>query len=268
MLSYKAYMSLIAKCTLLGLLLVSWCGADAPAAADVLQTRETLTIRGRPQVLHLYGSRGGQPIIVASGDGGWIHLGPHVAEVLAAKARFVVGFDVKSYLESFTGEGGLRPQDVAGDYRALTEFAARGSTEKPILIGVSEGAGLAVLAASDESLKRTIAGVVALGLPDRNELAWRWKDSLIYVTHRAPNEPMFSTSAIIDRVAPVPLAAIHSTRDEFVPLTEARELLDRASPPKRLWVIDASDHRFSDKQSEFDQRLLEAITWIETARTQ
>ena len=42
------------------------------------------------------------PVIVSSGDGGWIHLGPHVAEVLAAKGFFVVGFDVKAYLESFT----------------------------------------------------------------------------------------------------------------------------------------------------------------------
>jgi type IV secretory pathway VirJ component len=28
---------------------------------------------------------------VSSGDGGWIHLAPHVAEVLAAKGFFVVG---------------------------------------------------------------------------------------------------------------------------------------------------------------------------------
>ena len=44
----------------------------------------------------------GAPVIVSSGDGGWIHLGPHVAEILAARGYFVVGFDVKAYLESFT----------------------------------------------------------------------------------------------------------------------------------------------------------------------
>lgn len=31
----------------------------------------------------------------------------------------------------------------------------------------------------------------------------------------------------------------------------------------RLWVVKASDHRFSDDFHEFDQRLLEAIEWIQ-----
>src|SRR5258707_462328 len=63
---------------------------------------ETLAIRGHLQTVHLYGSPSGDPVIVSSGDGGWVHLGPHVAEILAAKGFFVVGFDTKAYLESFT----------------------------------------------------------------------------------------------------------------------------------------------------------------------
>ena len=113
------------------------------------QTRETVTIRGQTQSLRVYGTRGGPPVIVSSGDGGWIHLAPHVAEVLAAKGFFVVGFDVKAYLERFTsGKTTLRPEDEPGDYKVIADFAARGTNEKPILIGVSEGAGLSVLAAT------------------------------------------------------------------------------------------------------------------------
>ena len=227
------------------------------------QTRQTVTIRGRAQSLHVFGTRGGIPVIVSSGDGGWVHLGPHVAEVLAAKGFFVVGFDVKAYLESFTsGKTTLRPEDEPADYKVIADFAARGTNDKPILIGVSEGAGLSVLAATDPRMKAAIAGVIGLGLPDLNELGWRWKDALIYVTHRTPDEPTFSVSAIVDRMAPVPLGAIHSTHDEFVPVQEAQQLLDRASEPKKLWIINASNHRFSDNLAEFDQRLLEAITWI------
>jgi dienelactone hydrolase len=231
---------------------------------DVLaQTRQTVTIRGRAQSLHVYGTRGGVPVIVSSGDGGWIHLGPHVAEALAARGFFVVGFDVKAYLEGFTsGKTTLRPDDEPSDYKVIADFAARGSNDKPILIGVSEGAGLSVLAASDPRMKSAIAGVIGLGLPDLNELGWRWKDALIYVTHRAPDEPTFSVSAIVDRMAPVPLGAIHSTHDEFVPVAEVQQVLDRASEPKKLWIINAADHRFSDNLAEFDRCLLEAITWI------
>ena len=54
--------------------------------------------------------------------------------------------------------------------------------EKPILIGVSEGAGLSVLAATDAQTKALIGGVIGLGLPDMNELGWRLKDS-IYLCH-------------------------------------------------------------------------------------
>jgi type IV secretory pathway VirJ component len=203
-------------------------------------------------------------VVVSSGDGGWIHLGPHVAEALAARGFFVVGFDVKAYLESFTsGSSTLRPEDEPGDYKVLADFAARGSSVKPILIGVSEGAGLSVLAATDAATRQAIGGVVGLGLPDINELGWRWKDALIYVTHGMPDEPTFSTASIAVRVAPAPLAAIHSTQDEFVPLAEAQRVMAAAGEPKRLWVVKASDHRFSDNLGEFDQRLVEAVAWVQ-----
>jgi hypothetical protein len=236
------------------------CGLAAVAHA---QPREVFVIRGHAQSLHLYGARGGPPVVVSSGDGGWIHLGPHVAETLAAKGFFVVGFDVKAYLESFTsGNLTLGREDEPGDYKALADFAARGTLQKPVLIGVSEGAGLSVLAATDPQTKRAIAGVIGLGLPDLNELGWRWKDSLIYVTHGVPKEPTFSTVAIVGRVSPTPLGAIHSTQDEFVPLSEVQKVLGAAKEPKKLWIVKASDHRFSDNLAEFDRRLLEAIGWI------
>jgi type IV secretory pathway VirJ component len=239
---------------------------DTPHASA--QTVDTISLRGHAQTLRLYGQRGAHPVIVSSGDGGWIHLGPHVAELLAAKGFFVVGFDVKAYLESFTtGKSALQPEDEPGDFKQLADYAARGSTERPILIGVSEGAGLSVLAATNPATRNTIAGVVGLGLPNLSELAWRWRDSLIYVTHSTPKEPTFSVAAVIDRVSPAPIAAIHSTRDEFVSLSEAQRVIAAAREPKRLWVVTASDHRFSDNLPEFERRLFEAIEWVRTNST-
>jgi fermentation-respiration switch protein FrsA (DUF1100 family) len=243
------------------LLLAVGCAVAAPDVAA--QATETVKLRGQAQSLRVYGSRGGTPVIVSSGDGGWIHLGPHVAEVLAAKGFFVVGFDVRAYLSSFTsGKESLRPEDEPGDYKVLADFAARGSTQRPILIGVSEGAGLSVLAATEPDTRAAVDGVIALGLPNINELGWRWTDALIYVTHGTPNEPWFSTLTVVRRLNGTPLAAIHSTHDEFVPLAEAERVLDSANEPKRLWIVKASDHRFSDNQAEFDQRLLEAVAWV------
>ena len=232
-----------------------------PAYAEAT---EYLTIRGQQQLLHIYGQRGGDPVVVTSGDGGWIHLGVHVAEALAARGYFVVGFDARAYLRSFTtSEATLRPEDVPADYRVLTQYASQGRTgQKPILIGVSEGAGLSVLAAADNQTKRMMAGVIALGLPDANELGWRMKDSVIYLTHGVPKEPLFSARDVVSKVTPIPLAEIHSSHDEFVPVEEARRILDKANAPKTLWVVPASNHRFSDNLGEFDRRLLEACDWV------
>ena len=228
------------------------------------QSRETVAIRGHQQSVYVYGNPQGEPIIVSSGDGGWIHLGPHVAEFLASRGFFVMGFDVKVYLSSFTSERStLRPDDEPADYRVLTELAKKRTGRKPILIGVSEGAGLSVLAGTDPDTKADVSGVIGLGLPDLNELGWRWKDSLIYLTHKPPNEPAFSATTVVRGLAPLPIALLQSTHDEFVPLAETQRIFAQASEPKRLWVIDAVNHRFSNNLPEFDTRLMEAIAWVQ-----
>ncbi len=236
--------------------------ATAVAAAGAPAT-ETIAIRGESQTLRLYGKRGGPVAVVASGDGGWTHLGPYVADFLAGKGYFVVGFDSKAYLSSFTKDGKtLTTTDVPGDFVALVTFAARGAAGPPILIGVSEGAGLSALAATAAGVKEKIAGILVLGLPDKNELGWRFRDSVIYVTKGIPNEPLFSAADVIGQVAPLPIAAIHSTKDEFVPVDEIRRVMDRAHEPKQLQLVEANDHRFSGNEEELNRQLLAAIEWI------
>ena len=124
-----------------------------------VRSRETLVIRGQTQTLHTYGPRGGTPVIVSSGDGGWIHLGPHVAEVLAAHGFFVVGFDVKGYLAGFTSASRTAsPGGRAGRLpRARSTSRRSGVSVRPMLVGVSEGAGLSVLAAADPRVQAAAA---------------------------------------------------------------------------------------------------------------
>jgi fermentation-respiration switch protein FrsA (DUF1100 family) len=242
---------------ILGLAFVaSPCAQSGPSTG-------TVTVRGKALSIRFSGPRNGQPVVLSSGDGGWIHLAPHAADVLARAGCFVVGVDSREYLTAFTsGRQVVSPTDEPGDFRAFSSLASQPAGGKPILVGVSEGAGLSVLAATDPATKNAIAGVVALGLPDLNELGWRWKDAIIYVTKGVPNEPTFSVASLIDRVAPVPLAAIHSTGDEFVPVATIRQMMNRAQEPKKLWIIQASNHRFSGNEQEFDRRLVEAVNWI------
>jgi fermentation-respiration switch protein FrsA (DUF1100 family) len=238
----------------------------APALAFG-ETKATLTLRGQEQTLRLYGARTGAPAVVSSGDGGWTHLGPDVASFLETRGFFVVGFDCKHYLSSFTnGSRTLAPTDVPGDYRALVDYARSGRSDPVLLVGVSEGAGLSVLAASDPALQGSLRGVLALGLPDVNELGWRFSDSMIYITHKIPNEPTFKASDYLPRLGAVPLAAIHATEDEFVPVDEVKRLLALPGGPRKLTILVAADHRFSDKQPQLQQAILEALEWMKAPK--
>jgi len=231
------------------------------------ESKATISLRGQEQTLRLFGPRSGPPVIVSSGDGGWTHLGPEVAAFLETRGFFVVGFDCKRYLSSFTsGATTLAPGDVPIDYRALIDYARAGRAEPVLLVGVSEGAGLSVLAAAEPGLQASLRGVLALGLPDVNELGWRFADSMIYITHRAPNEPTFRAADYVPHLGAVPLVALHATHDEFVPVDEVKRLMALPGGPKRLVILEAADHRFSDKQPELQKALLEALDWIEKAK--
>ena len=224
---------------------------------------EAVVIRGHAQSLRVYGNRGGPAVIVASGDGGWTHLAPDVAEFLAGRGYRVFGLDSKAYLSSFTTKSAtLTTADVPRDFAQLVARAGAGGPERTLLVGVSEGAGLSLLAAADEALKPAIFGVVALGLPDKAELAWRFRDSMIYLTKGLPDEPLFSTAEFIARVAPVPLVAIHATKDEFTSIEDVKRVMDRAAEPKRLRILEASNHRFSDNRAGLQKELLYSIEWI------
>lgn len=230
------------------------------------QAVSTVNIRGKNLRLELYGSRSNPPVILTSGDLGWAGLVVHVAEFLSSNGYFVVGVNSRAYLSSFTTKSStLKPEDVPGDYLQLLAQVRQLNPNKPILSGISEGAGLSVLAATTDGIKAQVRGIMALGLPDQNELGWRWQDSTIWITKRSPNEPSFMVQDIITKVSPVPLAELHSTHDEFLSLEDAKKMFALAGRPKKMWVIEAANHRFSNNREELDRRMLEALDWIKSA---
>jgi dienelactone hydrolase len=224
-------------------------------------------LRGKSQLLHLYGDKGNPTVVLCSGDLGWAGFVVHVAEFLNGRGYAVVGLNSKEYLTSFTTKNSaLKEADVIADFKTLIAYAQQGNSHPVVLAGISEGAGLSVLAATLPEAKSKIQGVVALGLPDQIELGWKWTDFTIWFTKKNPDEPSFLVSNVIGNVAPVPLAEIHSTQDEFLPLEQARKMMGKARQPSKMWVIEASNHRFSNNRDELDKRLLEALNWIKDPR--
>lgn len=207
-------------------------------------------------------------IIMGSGDLGWVGLAVKMSDFLVQQDYVVVGFNVREYLSSFTaGSQHVSIDDVRADYRAMSELVAReGLLHHPVLLsGVSEGAALAVAAAGDPRSRTWIDGVVTMGLPATAELAWRWMDMSSFITRREAGEPSFAPYGYIGAVAPIPLAMIQSATDEYSTDADRAALLNAAKPPKKMIMIDAANHRFTDKLPELRTELLGAIAWITTS---
>src|SRR5438128_7511140 len=170
-----------------------------------------------------------------------------MAEELSAQGFLVIGVNARQYLAAFTsGRDHLQVQDIPADYK---RFADR-LKEKQLLIrpvvlsGVSEGAALAVLAASDPKNHAWSDGVVTLGLPATAELAWRWTDLWASMVKKNADEPSFTIADFLPGVSPIPLYMIQSKVDEYVTPAEYQRLTAIAREPKQLVLIDASNHRF------------------------
>jgi type IV secretory pathway VirJ component len=250
-----------------GLVVVAWlCSASSVAVAaeqidfPVRGQHLTLTIY-RPSVPQTKGT-----IVMGSGDVGWVGLAASTAKFLSDSGYLVIGLNVREYLSAFTTRGGghLLPSEVQTDYSTLADFLGkRHLLESPVIVsGVSEGAGLAVLAASAPANHSWIRGVITMGLPPTCELAWRWSDFTSWITKKDSGEPSFAAKEFLRAISPIPIWMIQSTHDEYVTEHDYRELEAAAGSPKKLALIDASNHRFTDKIAELRQQYLAGLAWI------
>jgi hypothetical protein len=228
-------------------------------------------IRGKAQSVLIYDPPPGSPqrpfqVLITSGDVGWIGLPAETAEHLHLRGYRVVGFNARAYLSSFTTRGAaLEVDKIPADFRTLFDWTASSQSAYPasiVMVGVSEGAGLDVLAAGQPPFPPQCKGIIALGLPRKTTLGWRWIDFPMWVTKRDPNEPLAETEPFLRHIR-APLVMIHSSRDEWDSIDVARRMFDQAPEPKRFLAIDASNHRFSDKVPEVLSQIDASLIWLE-----
>ena len=243
----------------------------ALSLAALAQTagKNAVTIRGQQLDVYYYpasgpatGARLNRKALFAPGDGGWRGWAITIAQQMASWGYDVYGLDTKTYLTGFTGKTRLQEADVMSDFRQVAQWMTKGANERVTLLGWSEGAGLSVLAAASSENKRAFNGLITLGLGDDNVLGWTWRDNVTYVTKAKPNEPTFHAQDYMARIAPLPYLMIQSSKDEFVPFDEAKMLATAAREPKRISVIQASNHRFDGNVNEFYRHLREGLQWM------
>ena len=86
-----------------------------------------------------------------------------------------------------------------------------------------------------------------------------------WITKHDADEPSFAPRDVIGAVSPIPLCMIQSTRDEDVSQAEWERFLAEAREPKKQLLIDASNHRFTDKRPELDAAYRAGLAWIAVA---
>lgn len=226
----------------------------------------SVTLRGKTQTLARLqpaNHDSAASVIVLPGDGGWRGAAVSMARTITSWGYEVFGFDTKKYLEGFSQDGAnLSREQMTADMRAVAGQVGSLTKKRVILVGWSQGAGMAVAAASDSPARGPVHGVVTLGLPQSAVLGWDWKATLAVIARREPDQPSFAMKPLLPRVAPRPLWMIHGTQDEYTTPEVARGLFNLASEPKRIEEIPGANHRFDGHQDEFYSSLKKGLAWI------
>jgi dienelactone hydrolase len=236
------------------------CAQDAKAG------KLTVTIRSQPQNVYFYsaeGSRQSRKILFAPGDRGCQGFAITISQELAKAGYDTYCFDTRRYLESFTGHEVLSTAEIASDLNQVARWVEPERGKYILLMGWSEGAGLALAAAADAKNQAIFEGLAAIGIPLENILAWYWKDIGATLSKTLPHEPTFQSMEFMNKVSPLPLLVIASAADDYVTPEATRALFSAAREPKRLVVIEARDHKFSGNTDGFFRALREGLNWIE-----
>lgn len=234
----------------------------------------TVYLRGKPQALRVYDPPPGAPrrslrVLVTSGDLGWLGISGDVPVHLQEQGYRVIGLNSQAYLASFTdGRGStLKASDIAGDYDTIMH-ATNIEDRYPdafVSVGVSEGAGLAVIAMGQAGASPSCIGVIGLGLPQYTELGWRWTDFPSWITKAEPHEPLARTRDYMARLQ-VPVVIIHSLHDEYDAIDTIRSIVAAAPSPSKLIPVDAPNHRFTHHVKHVLALTDSAIAWIGSFR--
>jgi predicted alpha/beta-hydrolase family hydrolase len=238
---------------------------QASATGSIKQL--VVTVRGKALTIEVYqpASPPKGTVIMGSGDVGWVGLAVTMADFLSAQGYMVVGISMRQYLSVFTAAGRVTVDNAPLDYRSIAQtLDAAHLLVRPVLLsGMSEGAALAVLAASDRRNHSWVDGVLTMGLPSTAELAWKWRDFTSWITKSDPREPTFEPYKYLADVSPIPLVMIQSTRDEYASQDDCARFRLAAKEPTKIVLIDARNHRFTDRIAELKKEYLAALDWVQ-----
>ena len=219
-----------------------------------------------PAVILCHGIPSG---IVDPTDGGY----PALATTLARSSLAAVTF---SFRGTGASEGDFNIEGWTHDLEAVIEYVwdlPEIDDSRISLVGFSAGAAVSICVAASD---KRIAGVVACAGPadfraisdsgkHQQSLAYFRKIGIIRDPAYPASLPDWlndfrKVNALHDvaDIAPRPLLLIHSTGDPVVPVADSRRLYEKAGDPKRIIILEGSEHRLRRSQAVVQ----EIIKWV------
>jgi pimeloyl-ACP methyl ester carboxylesterase len=237
------------------------CAAHIPCALP----DQPLSLNGHTLRLHLANpdaAASGPLLVFASGDGGMHRKDLDAYRRLVSWCYPTVGFDARDYVTHLpAGSLTTTPERLAADYAQIIAAAKRALRLPPdhpaVLVGVSRGAGLSVVAAAH--LQGVIDGVVAVALTREEEFV-RWYRRVPLVPESRP--AMVMVYDYLSQLGELHVAVIQSTRDKYLPAAAARKLFGPDSATRRLNTIDARNHSFAGARERMYDAVRAALEWI------
>jgi pimeloyl-ACP methyl ester carboxylesterase len=255
----------VALLSLLTLASSACATVQPPAIHDQFVSLNSHSLR-----LHFHNSHttATRPLLVyATGDGGMHRKDLEAYRHLAALGDPIVGFDARDYVKHLGKDTPTTtPERLAHDYSQIIATARQALGldvhGAVVLVGVSRGAGLAVVAAGQ--LRDSISGVIAVALTQEEEyVRWQRRRSL---AHETPPPVMVDVYEYLAQLGNLPIAVVQSTHDQYLPAAKARAQFGPDSPYRWLQAIDASNHNFSGARTSMYDAVRAALDWVVTPR--
>ena len=207
-------------------------------------------------------------IVFTTGDGGWHGVSNEVLEHLAAQGYRIAGLSAPEVLRPLKrARRKMSAQEAAellgAAFTRLREDFAVAASARLIVVGFSRGATFVAFTAVHPDLQADLAGAIAIGLTRQAD----------YIASIAPSasgsrvQPDKRRRGLIypalKLYAHVPVAVIQSTGDRYVSAAESRDLLGPDTATRRLYTVQARNHRFGGGREQLIEDLDAALRWIE-----
>lgn len=205
-------------------------------------------------------------VLFASGDGGLRFTSRTIYKHLAEQSYFVAGFSSGEATKVSKASAPLNVPAFVDDMLSMEREAGRllgvADNTPVVLVGLSSGASMVVLAGAQPAIQPRLAGSVAIALTREYDHGAVPSVEPGVLDYAADERHRILTYPLIERMGAVPLAVIQSTSDSYVPAAESRRLMGPDTALRRLFEVDARNHSFRDAKPKMLTELDAALQWI------